>query len=124
MLSNIFVSKDFISLEEESEDGGLKGLLRRFAELGSTPNLADFYPILSGLDLQGITKKSKEMFGQIIGVFRVITKQRREDKGNDVSRQRDFLDSLLDSELHDDQINYLIQSLIKFHYRIKDMAAP
>ncbi|KAF9616891.1 hypothetical protein IFM89_032853 [Coptis chinensis] len=108
ILSNIYLSKDLVNLDEDSDERELKGLVRRFIELSSTPNLADFYTILGGSDLQGINKKCKKLIGQICGVWDTVVKERR-DKGNEVSRQRDFLDDLLATELGDDQINFFLQ---------------
>ncbi|KAK3039264.1 hypothetical protein RJ639_027968 [Escallonia herrerae] len=52
-LANICFSKDFIDLKGERVDSGLKGVIWKPLELGSTPNIADFYPIFDGLDPQG-----------------------------------------------------------------------
>ncbi|KAK4728664.1 hypothetical protein R3W88_021652 [Solanum pinnatisectum] len=57
MLSNVLISKDMINLEEETEDGEIKSLVRGIVEVGSAPNISDFYPILGKLDLQGLRKK-------------------------------------------------------------------
>ncbi|XP_057478829.1 uncharacterized protein LOC130766160 [Actinidia eriantha] len=56
--------RDFISLDEEREDGGMKGLVGRIMEVYGAPNLSDFYPIFGGLDLQGLKKKAFELMGR------------------------------------------------------------
>ncbi|KAJ6712420.1 CYTOCHROME P450 FAMILY 76 SUBFAMILY C POLYPEPTIDE 5-RELATED [Salix purpurea] len=90
MLSNILVSRDLISLEHESEDGGMSSVLKDIARLASTPNISDFYPILGPLDLQGLRKKTMELH----------------------RRRRDFLDTLLLNGSSDDQINTLLMELL------------
>uniref|UniRef100_A0A5B7AP61 (S)-N-methylcoclaurine 3'-hydroxylase isozyme 2 n=1 Tax=Davidia involucrata TaxID=16924 RepID=A0A5B7AP61_DAVIN len=112
MLSNVFMSKDFISLEEESVDGGMQGIVRSYIEAISAPNLADFYPIFAGLDLQGLNKKSKELFERICSMWEPIIEERREQKrGDDASSQKDFLDALIDNAFTNDQINHLFLEL-------------
>ncbi|KAF8379431.1 hypothetical protein HHK36_028866 [Tetracentron sinense] len=114
ILSNLFFSEDFIDFEDEGLAGGMKGTFRRMMELGSTPNLADFYPILGGLDLQGLTKISLVCMGKVCGLWEVLIKERRESNCHDVSRQLDFLDVLLSNGFMDDQINQLILTISKY----------
>lgn len=112
MLSNVLMSRDFTRLGEESEEGKMKGLLRTIFEVVSTPNLADFYPIFGALDLQGLNKKSKELFMRICALWEPIIEERRERKTSKISRQEDFLDALLDNAFTNDQINHLTAELI------------
>ncbi|KAF5935475.1 hypothetical protein HYC85_026604 [Camellia sinensis] len=112
MLSNVLMSRDFTRLGEESEEGKMKGLLRTIFEVVSTPNLADFYPIFGALDLQGLNKKSKELFMRICALWEPIIEERRERKASKISRQEDFLDALLDNAFTNDQINHLTTELI------------
>lgn len=112
MLSNVLMSRDFTRLGEESEEGKMKGLLRTIFEVVSTPNLADFYPIFGALDLQGLNKKSKELFMRICALWEPIIEERRERKTSKISRQEDFLDALLDNAFTNDQINHLTTELI------------
>ncbi|XP_059643413.1 probable (S)-N-methylcoclaurine 3'-hydroxylase isozyme 2 [Cornus florida] len=107
MLSNVVMSKDFISLEEENVDGSMKGLVRELTKVGSTPNISDFYPILGALDLQGLNKKAKELFRKICAVWEPTIEERR----CDASSQNDFLDTLIDTAFTDDQINHLLWEL-------------
>lgn len=112
MLGNVLMSRDFTRLGEESEEGKMKGLLRTIFEVVSTPNLADFYPIFGALDLQGLNKKSKELFMRICALWEPIIEERRERKTSKISRQEDFLDALLDNAFTNDQINHLTTELI------------
>ncbi|KAF8380316.1 hypothetical protein HHK36_027798 [Tetracentron sinense] len=109
-LSNVFVSKDFISLENEGVGGGMKELVRGIMEVASAPNLDDFYPILGGFDLQNLRKKSMELVGRVCTMWEPIINDRRDRKGGDFSSQRDFLDVLIDNKFSNDQINNLLLS--------------
>ena len=108
MLSNALLSKDFISLKDESVDGGLKGIIRKLMEVCSAPNISDFFPILGGLDLQGQTKKTMELVGRINFMWAAIIKEKRERKGSVVLQEGDFLDVMIDNNFTDNQINQLL----------------
>ncbi|XP_059643857.1 probable (S)-N-methylcoclaurine 3'-hydroxylase isozyme 2 [Cornus florida] len=111
MLSIVLISRDFISLEKESVDGGMKGLVGKYVELISAPNLPDFYPILGALDLQGLNKKAKEVFVRICETWEPIIEDRREGRKGNASSQKDFLDVLINNSCTNDQINYLLLEL-------------
>ncbi|XP_059639223.1 (S)-N-methylcoclaurine 3'-hydroxylase isozyme 1-like [Cornus florida] len=111
ILSNVLVSRDFIRLEEENVDGGMKALARKLLEVSATPNLSDFYPIFSALDLQGLNKKSKELVAKIFAVWEPSIEERRDQRRGDASSQKDFLDTLIDAAFTNDQINYLLMEL-------------
>ncbi|KAK6935329.1 Cytochrome P450, partial [Dillenia turbinata] len=108
-LSNIMVSRDFMSLEEESAGGGMKGLVRAVMELAATPNISDFYPVLAGLDLQGLHKKSMGLSSKLGEAWKPIIEERRE-RGS-ASKTQDFLDVLLNNSFTDAQINHLFMEL-------------
>ncbi|KAA8521981.1 hypothetical protein F0562_012705 [Nyssa sinensis] len=110
-LSNVLMSKDFISLEKGSVDGGTEGLIRTYIEVLSAPNLADFYPIFAALDLQGLNKRSKELFRRIFSIWEPIIEERRGLKRGDSSGQKDFLDALINNAFTNDQINHLLLGL-------------
>ena len=48
-LISIFMSRDFISFEDDDEDGGMKGLVRKMVMTMVAPNLDGFYLIFNGL---------------------------------------------------------------------------
>ncbi|KAK6935331.1 Cytochrome P450 [Dillenia turbinata] len=110
-LSNIMVSRDFMSLEEESAGGGMKGLVRAVTELAATPNISDFYPVFAGLDLQGVHKKSMVVFSKLCDAWMPIIKERQERKVGNASKTQDFLDALLNNSFTDAQINHLFAEL-------------
>ncbi|XP_059655811.1 (S)-N-methylcoclaurine 3'-hydroxylase isozyme 1-like [Cornus florida] len=111
MLSNVLISRDLIILEKQSVDGGMKGLLGKYVDFISAPNLPDFYPILRALDLQGLNKKAKEAFMRMCAMWEPIIEDRREGRKGNASGQKDFLDALIDNSCTNDQINYLLQEL-------------
>ncbi|KAJ0032045.1 hypothetical protein Pint_14712 [Pistacia integerrima] len=112
MLSNILVSRDLISLEHESLKGGISGLMRNIMEVAATPNISDFYPILAGLDLQRLRKKSNDFFDKASEIWEPIIKERREVMSGDASSQQDFLDALIKNGSSDLQINILLLELL------------
>ncbi|KAF6133881.1 hypothetical protein GIB67_040645 [Kingdonia uniflora] len=107
-LSTLFFSKDFISLEDDGIGGDVKENIRRISEIGSTPNLADYYSILGGLDLQGLNKNLTECVRRLFASWELLIKERRESKRRTT---RDFLDVLLSNGFNDEQINYFIFDL-------------
>ncbi|KAL3523035.1 hypothetical protein ACH5RR_015869 [Cinchona calisaya] len=113
VLGNILCSKDLISFEETQDSSGLNKAMREIVELFATPNISDFYPILSGLDLQGLSKKANECVKIIHSAWEGIIKDRKAQKlFQDSSRHnKDLLDVLLHKDFTDDQINYLFLEL-------------
>lgn len=106
-LSSILMSKDFISLENEDVDGGMKRLIRTTMEVVSTPNISDLYPILGGLDIQGLRRKSAELAVKINAMWASTIRERRERKESHIPRERDFLDVLIENDFTNDQMNQL-----------------
>ncbi|KAM3687182.1 hypothetical protein ACB098_10G060900 [Castanea mollissima] len=111
MLSNVLLSRDFISLKDESVGGGLKGLIRKLMEVISAPDVSDFFPILGRFDLQGQKKKTLDLIGSISFAWADIIKERRERKGSVVLQEQDFLDVMIDNNFTDNQINQLLLEL-------------
>ncbi|KAL3362220.1 hypothetical protein AABB24_014880 [Solanum stoloniferum] len=112
MLSNVLISKDMIHLEEETEDSEIKSLVRGIVEVGSAPNISDFYPILGKLDLQGLRKKSTDLVTKFCSIWEPIIEERRNNRENDSSSQQDFLETLLDNGFTNDHINQLFMELL------------
>ncbi|KAJ9166954.1 hypothetical protein P3X46_021643 [Hevea brasiliensis] len=109
-ISNLLFSKDMIGLEDQEVASGLKSLVSRMMELAAAPNMADFYPILEGLDPQGLRRKMSECVEEMIGVWEIYIKERREKHVNDAPIT-DFLDVFLSNGFDDDIINWLIVEL-------------
>ncbi|XP_031269413.1 (S)-N-methylcoclaurine 3'-hydroxylase isozyme 2-like [Pistacia vera] len=111
-LSNIYLSKDFLAFGS-GESRGMSGLVRDMMELWTAPNISDLFPILSGLDLQGLRKKADECVKKMCGIWDSTIKERRERRGGDhQSNHRDFLDALLDSGFSDEQISLIFVELL------------
>lgn len=110
-LGNILLSKDFIGFDEESEGEGMNRIIRRMLEVFVARNISDLYPILGGLDLQGLRRKGNELLKKICDLWQSIIRERRERRSGDECRNDDFLDVLLDSHFSDEQINQLLLEL-------------
>ncbi|KAF9668321.1 hypothetical protein SADUNF_Sadunf15G0116600 [Salix dunnii] len=105
-IANLLFSVDLIGLEDDGAATGLKSLMWRMMKLGATPNIADFYPILGGIDLQGLKRKMAACVNQMFGVWGKHIKERREKHVQDGPRS-DFLDVFLTNGFEDLQINWL-----------------
>ncbi|KAK4487664.1 hypothetical protein RD792_005677 [Penstemon davidsonii] len=77
----------------------------------TVPNISDFYPILSKLDLQGLRKKSIKFSVRMRAVMIPIIEERRNFVKANSFRHNDFLDTLLDSDFSDQQIFLLFMEL-------------
>uniref|UniRef100_A0A6N2NEE6 Cytochrome P450 n=1 Tax=Salix viminalis TaxID=40686 RepID=A0A6N2NEE6_SALVM len=110
-IANLIFSVDLIGLEDDGAATGLKSLMWRMMKLGATPNIADFYPILGGIDLQGLKRKMAVCVNQMFGVWGKHIKERREKHAQDGPR-RDFLDVFLANGFEDLQINWVAMELL------------
>uniref|UniRef100_A0A7N2MI74 Cytochrome P450 n=1 Tax=Quercus lobata TaxID=97700 RepID=A0A7N2MI74_QUELO len=86
-------------------------LIVEIVELGMIPDLSDFYPILTGMDFQGIQKKRDEIVKNFITIWDDIIKERRKQESS-IFGQRDFLDALIKEGFTNDQISQLILDLL------------
>ncbi|XP_077247531.1 putative (S)-N-methylcoclaurine 3'-hydroxylase isozyme 2 [Tasmannia lanceolata] len=111
MLGNIYVSKDFIELEDGVVAGEMKELFSQMGDMTTVPNIADFYPMFARFDLQGLKKKAWDFTDRASSIWEVSIQQRRDGKDGDVSRRRDFLDVLIEKEFTNNQINNLLMEL-------------
>ncbi|CAI0463343.1 unnamed protein product [Linum tenue] len=57
-LSNLMLSRDCIGFESSETANRLKSLIWRMMELGTSPNLAEFFPILKKWDPQGLRRET------------------------------------------------------------------
>lgn len=107
ILGNAMMARNFIALDEKKDDGGLRGFVRESMEDIAAPNLSDFYPVLSKLDLQGLRKKSNEFYLKMQSVWGPIIEERRNRKANFSGINQDFLDTLLDNDFTNNRVNQL-----------------
>lgn len=112
MLSNVLISKDMVSLEKETEDGGMRNLVRGIVESISAPNISDFYPILGKLDLQGLRKRVLDLMTRTRSYWEPILEERRNSRESGSSSQQDFLEILLDNGFTNDRIHQLFMELL------------
>ncbi|KAI3778146.1 hypothetical protein L2E82_07196 [Cichorium intybus] len=115
ILGNICFSKDLIDLDgDRKERKGLKRALYRLMKLGTTPNIADFYPKFEGLDPQGLKRKTSDAMNEAFSAWEHIIKERRATRETQKvinSDEQDFLDTMLRSGFSDLQINQLTVEL-------------
>lgn len=104
IISNILFSVDFVDFEGVGLGKEMRGYIRRLAEVSSTPQLADLYPLLfGGFDVQSMYKKLMDLFEKMRACWGSIAKERREGKFD--QNHVDFIDALIRKVLTDDQIN-------------------
>ncbi|XP_059315463.1 (S)-N-methylcoclaurine 3'-hydroxylase isozyme 1-like [Lycium ferocissimum] len=107
----VFKQGIVVKLEDERVASEMKGNIWRFMECGTTPILADFFPIFDGIDIQGQKKKAKRCLDNLFKIWEGIIKERREEhhcNESDVKKYGDFLDLMLANGFSDDQINYML----------------
>ncbi|KAI7731841.1 hypothetical protein M8C21_012394 [Ambrosia artemisiifolia] len=113
-LSNILFSKDFLDLKDDVAAHRLKFGLFKILENSVTPNVSDFFPIVGGLDLQGLRKDSLNHLDELSSFSEALVKERRARIANNtvlVDHQKDFLDQLLENNFTTAQINILVLEL-------------
>lgn len=127
ILGNICFSEDFVGLESDvKESRGLKRALYRLMKLGTTPNVADFFPALfEEMDPQGLKKKTLEAMNEAFGVWEHIIKERRgkwdDERGVGLDEhEHDFLDTMIRCGFSDLQINQLAVVSGSFLTRVLD----
>ncbi|XP_010478790.1 PREDICTED: cytochrome P450 76C4-like [Camelina sativa] len=120
IISNILFSVNLGSYDSK-DPSAFQEMVTGYMESNGNPDLANFFPFMRFLDLQGNSKKMKRNSESLFKVFRgfydarvVENSSRTEEK--DVS-SRDFLDALIDlqqgdqSEINIDEIEHLLLDL-------------
>ncbi|CDY27378.1 BnaC04g50270D [Brassica napus] len=112
IISNILFSVDLCSYGSEKSNGFHDSIIGGMEAAGS-PDLANFFPFLRFLDLQGNTKKMKLCSERLFKVFRgfINTKTAEKSLRNNPkdAPNSDFLDVLLhEAELENDDIEHLL----------------
>ena len=114
ILSNLIFSMDLLDFVGDGFNG-IKGPFKKMMDLGLTPNLADFYPLLRRFDLQGLIRKTVIYKNEVNSVWGILIKERREIRCEKGSASNDFLDVLIQSGFSDQQIDALIIVSTKSH---------
>ncbi|XP_047946304.1 ferruginol synthase-like [Salvia hispanica] len=102
LLSTIF---SFTSPDTAVE---LKKMMDDFFSLFA-PNIADYFPILKRLDLQGFQRKAELSLGKLLAKFREFVDKRFEDRRRNNPRQ-DLLEAIIDIAQGNDY-NFTIQDI-------------
>ncbi|XP_076953912.1 putative (S)-N-methylcoclaurine 3'-hydroxylase isozyme 2 [Bidens hawaiensis] len=110
-LSNTLFSKDLLDLKDEKTAHGIKHMLFKILENSVAPNVSDFFPIVGGLDLQGLRKDSMNLCNNMSSYFETTVKERRAGITKNAGHEKDFLDRLLENNFTDAQISILIMEL-------------
>ncbi|KAK6935283.1 Cytochrome P450 [Dillenia turbinata] len=114
LMSNTMFSTDLVS---PNSDGAREfwDLISDTAKQLGKPNLADYFPVVRSIDLQGIRRKHTTSFGKFLGIFDKIIDERLQSRQTHNSAPgSDVLDTLLsinqNNEIDRNQILHLITS--------------
>lgn len=124
MLGNLMLSRDLVNPKSEKELGfftSMQGLM----EWPGYANMADLFPWLRWLDLQGLKRKMKRDMGNAMRIASGFVKERLSEEGAaGENRTKDFLDVLLEfvgdendgpSKITDRDLNiFILVSLYKY----------
>ncbi|KAM3319865.1 cytochrome 71AU50 [Capsicum chacoense] len=80
--------------DKDLDNRGFKALLQEVVHLAATPNLGDFFPFLGVIDLQGLTRRLKDLSK----VFDEFLEKIIDDcaESNDQKQSKDFVGTMLD----------------------------
>jgi cytochrome P450 len=111
LLGKMIFGKDVFDLQFDRGSRELKDVFSKLAVLHATPNLADFFPCLQFLDLQGVYR-STEIYTQklydVIDKFiedRLGTRSRENSERN--YSEKDLLDVLLEMRSHEFTLSHI-----------------
>ncbi|KAK6138673.1 hypothetical protein DH2020_027588 [Rehmannia glutinosa] len=111
----------------EGEEGNRIGaefrvLISKIVDLFGKPNVSDFFPVLAGLDIQGVKKQMENYMQSMDSIFNAVIAQHREKLSGGVKKEgnKDFLQILLelqgrqDSEvsISDKQIKAILMDIV------------
>ncbi|GMN33548.1 hypothetical protein TIFTF001_004224 [Ficus carica] len=93
--------------DENFEERGLHTIIQEAFSLATTPNLADYIPVIAPLDLQGLTKHMKRVRKALDDIFDKIIDEHIQSKDVD-GKTKDFIDVML-SFMGSKESEYLIE---------------
>ncbi|KAJ9549984.1 hypothetical protein OSB04_022527 [Centaurea solstitialis] len=101
VITSMIWGKSLVDGEEIRDGVGveLREVLSRIVELLGTANVSDFFPVLAGLDLQGVVREMKRRRTVVEGFFDRIITERMASKVEETVEEkgrRDFLQTLLE----------------------------
>lgn len=94
LLSNTFFSIDFAQLGSDRSQEYKNIIWKIVTEFGK-PNFADYFPVLKGLDLQGIRHNLEILTGNLMNVFDELIEKRLDARKSQLAVGNDALDALL-----------------------------
>jgi Cytochrome P450 len=97
LLSRTIFSTDFAGHNSDSSQD-FKKTVESIMEFAGCPNVSDFFPVLTRLDLQGIRRKTHVFVKFLHKIFDEQIDHRTKKREEGYIGQIDFLDILLDSE--------------------------
>lgn len=80
-------------MDKEFDERGFKAVIQEGMELGATPNLGDYIPLIAPLDLQGLTRRMKAVGKIFDDFFEKIIDEHVHSK--DENKTKDFVDVML-----------------------------
>ncbi|KAI3468350.1 hypothetical protein Pfo_025013 [Paulownia fortunei] len=107
-LANHCFSEDMIGLGDEKMVRDWKETIWKFMESGTTPIIADFFPMFSGLDPQGQKNKTLKYLQKLFKRWEDIIRQRKEAGGLSSLKHGDFLEFMLANGFFDDQMLHML----------------
>ncbi|KAK4373837.1 hypothetical protein RND71_004514 [Anisodus tanguticus] len=96
-------------MDEDLDKRGFKALVQEVVHLAATPNLGDFFPYLGAIDLQGLTRRLKDLAKVFDKFLEKIIDEHAQS--HDQKQSKDFVDTMLDimqsgeAEFHLDRIH-------------------
>lgn len=98
LLSSTIFSTDIAGFDSDSSQEFKKGV-ESVMEFAACPNVSDFFPVLTLLDLQGVRRKMDSLVIFLHKVFDEQIDRRTKNREEGSIHHNDFLDVLLDSQL-------------------------
>ncbi|KAM3325334.1 cytochrome 71AU50 [Capsicum chacoense] len=81
-------------MDEDLDKRGFKVVVQEVVRLSAAPNLGDFFPLLGVIDLQGLTRKLKDLSKVFDEFLEKIIDEHVED--HDRKQTKDFVDTMMD----------------------------
>ncbi|PHT71995.1 hypothetical protein T459_22780 [Capsicum annuum] len=81
-------------MDEDLDKRGFKAVVQEVVRLSAAPNLGDFFPLLGVIDLQGLTRKLKDLSKVFDEFLEKIIDEHVED--HDRKQTKDFVDTMMD----------------------------
>lgn len=92
IMFKMLLGKNNEVVEDQNMRGDLKELMEEVVNVGGTFNLGDFLPFLAPLDLQGLTRKMKNLTKRVDKIFDKIIEDHLKE---DIAQKKDVLSNLL-----------------------------